>query len=116
MDASLQFAVANSAGEVPPLVTQALSTLYSDFFLVFPIGTSGLLLASALVVLRFGALPAWLGWVALVLGIISLTPGGFFAFFGIFAWVAVVSVVLFQRGEPGRPAPAQPTPAQPTLG
>src|SRR4029453_5807951 len=55
-----QFVVADSAGDVAPTVTQALSVLYSDFFFVFPVGISVWLVASALVVLRFGALPAWL--------------------------------------------------------
>jgi hypothetical protein len=104
VDSSLQFVVADSAGDVPPTVTQALSVLYSDFFFVFPVGISVWLLASALVVLRFGALPAWLGWAALVLGIVALTPAGFFSFVGVFAWVAVVSIVLFRQSAPTAPA------------
>ena len=110
VDSALQFAVAESAGDVPPVVTQTLSTLYSDFFFGFPVGIGTLLLASALVILRTGVLPAWVGWAALVLGIISLTPLGFFAFFVVFAWIAVVSVMLFQReSRPVAPAPAAPT-------
>jgi hypothetical protein len=105
VDASLQFAVAESVGDVPPGVTQTLSVLYGNFFLVFPVGLATLLLASALVILRTGALPAWLGWVALVLGILSLTPVGFFAFILVLVWIAVVSVVLYQQ----QPAPPTPT-------
>jgi hypothetical protein len=41
--------------------------------------------------------------VAFVLGIVSLTPIGFFAFLVVLAWIAVTSVVLF-RQQPG-PAP-----------
>jgi hypothetical protein len=76
--------------------------LYNDFFLGFPVGLGTFLLASALAILRTGVLPAWLGWVALLLGIISLTPIGFFAFFVVLAWIAVVSVMLFQQES--RPA------------
>jgi hypothetical protein len=100
VDSSLQFAVADSVGDVPPQVTQSLSVLYGDFFLAFPVGLGTLLLASALVVLRTRVMPAWLGWVALVLGIVSLTPVGFFAFLLVLVWIAVVSVVLF-RQQPG---------------
>jgi hypothetical protein len=102
-DASIQFAAADSADKVPPGVTQALSVLYSDFFLVFPVGVAPLMLATALVILRTRVLPVWLGWVALVVGIVAVTPAGFFAFLVVLVWVAVVSVLLFQR-EP-RPTP-----------
>ena len=110
IDSSFQFAVAESVGDVPPEVTQSLSVLYGNFFLGFPVGLGTLLLASALVILRTGALPAWLGWVALVLGIVALTPVGFFAFLLILVWIAVVSVVLYQQ----QPEPA--TPAATTIG
>jgi hypothetical protein len=102
VDSSLQFAVAESVGDVPPAVTQTLSVLYSDFFFGFPVGLATLLLASSLVILRTRVMPVWLGWVALLLGIVSLTPVGFFAFFVVLVWIAVVSVVLFQQ-ETGRP-------------
>jgi hypothetical protein len=36
-------------------------------------------------VLRHGALPKWLGWVALVLAVIAFTPIGFVAFIGALA-------------------------------
>ena len=106
VDASIQFAVAESVGDVPPGVTQTLSVLYSDFFLGFPVGVGTLLLAAGLAILRTKVLPVWLGWVAFVLGIVSLTPVGFFAFFVVLAWIAVVSVMLFRQ---------QPDPVQPTL-
>ena len=100
VDASIQFAVAESVGDVPPGVTQTLSVLYSDFFLGFPVGVGTLLLAAGLAILRTKVLPVWLGWVAFVLGIVSLTPVGFFAFLVVLAWIAVVSVMLF-RQQPG---------------
>jgi hypothetical protein len=100
VDASLQFAVAESAGDVPTGVTHTLSVLYSNFFLVFPVGVGTLLLAAGLAILRTKVMPAWLGWVAFLLGIVSLTPAGFFAFLVVLVWVAVVSVVLFQQ-QPG---------------
>jgi hypothetical protein len=110
-DGALQFAIAESVGDVPPVATQTLSALYNNFFFGFPVGIGTLLIASSLVILRTKVLPAWLGWVALLLGIVALTPAGFFAFLVVLAWIAVVSVMLFQRQSP--PAPAQtalPTP------
>jgi hypothetical protein len=111
VDGALQFAVADSVGDVPPGVTQTLSVLYNDFFLGFPVGLGTLMLATALVLLRTRVLPMWLGWFALVLGIASfLGPAGFVAFLVFLVWVAIVSVVLYQRIEP----PATPPPAATT--
>jgi hypothetical protein len=108
IDASLQFAVADSVGEVPPNVTQTLSVLYSDFFLIFPVGFVPLFVASALVILRTRVLPAWLGWTALVLGILGLAgPVGFFAFLVGLLWIAAASIIMFQQGNAAPPAPGQ---------
>ena len=41
-----------------------------------------LLLATGLSIVLYGALPKWLGWIAILLGVIGLTPIGFFAFLG----------------------------------
>jgi hypothetical protein len=110
-DASLQFAVADSVGDVPPLVTQSLSVLYSDFFLGFPVGVGVFGVATGLVLLRTGLLPAWLGWFIFVVGILSFIPFvGFFGIFLVFAWIIVVSIMLFQRGDAAAP-PAPTAPA-----
>jgi hypothetical protein len=110
VDSALQFATADSVGDVPPNVTQTLSVLYSDFFLGFPVGFGTLMLASALVLLRTRVMPRWLGWFALVLGIAAfLGPIGFGAFLVFLVWVAVVSVLLYQRRD-ATPAPPPPAP------
>ena len=111
VDASLQFAVADSAGEVPPLVTQSLSVLYSDFFLIFGVGMAPFMLATGLVIVRTAALPVWLGWFALLIGVVALTPLGFAGFFGILIWIVIASILLFQQESP--PAVAPPAPATP---
>ena len=109
-DSALQFAVADSVGDVPAEVTQSLSVLYNDFFLGFPIGFGTLMLATALVLLRTKVLPTWLAWFALVLGIAAFFgPVGFFAFLVFLIWAAIVSVVLYQRGEPTATPPPAPT-------
>jgi hypothetical protein len=103
VDASLQFATAESVGDVPPVATQTLSALYNNFFFGFPAGVGTLLLASSLVILRTRVLPVWLGWFAFVLGIISISPLGFFAFFAVFLWIAIVSVMLYTKQGPATP-------------
>ena len=55
-----------------------------------------------------GGLPAWLGWFALVIGIVSITPLGFFGFLALLVWIVIASVVLFQQESPAPPAAAAP--------
>ena len=110
---SFQFAAADVADDsgVAPQAIQALSVLQSDFF--FPL-TAGLLvgmLASAAAVLRFGAFPRWTGYLALVVGILFVTPLFFIAFPLAGIWVIIVCVLMFRAaGASGRAAPASPGP------
>jgi hypothetical protein len=106
VSSALQFAVAESVGDVPPVATQTLSVLYSDCFFGFPVGFGTLLLASSLVILRTGVLPVWLGWASLVLAIVFVTPAGEFLFPLVLLWILVVSVMLYQKQSPAAPAQA----------
>lgn len=100
-----QFAAGETAGDVPDEVTQTLSVLNSDFFIPLAAGNVIALLATGIATVRYGALPRWLGWVAIVLGIVSLTPVGFFAFIAAGLWVLIVSVLLtgVDRTSPAGP-------------
>lgn len=102
----LNFAVAEAAGEAPGGVIHALSSLNNGLFFPFIGGFGVFMLASGFGILHTRVLPAVAGWLALVLGVLSFTPVGFFAFLGAVIWVAVVAVMLYRRGE--RPAPAAP--------
>src|SRR5436190_3058055 len=87
---SLQFTVADTVGDVPPIATQTLSVASSDFFFPFLAGIAIMSFASGICTLRFGGLPKWLGWVAIVIGIVTVTPVGFAGFLAAFIWVLVV--------------------------
>jgi hypothetical protein len=101
--AGFGFAAADIADDVPdvaPAVVQTLSVLNSDFFLLVAGGTGLFMIATGLAVVRFGALPTWMGYVAVVLGIAAVTPLGFFAFLATGIWILIASVLLYQRGQP----------------
>lgn len=102
---AFQFAAADTAGDVPAEVTQTLSVLFADFFFPLAGGTLLALLSVGIAALRHGVLPRWLGYAAIVVAIVALTPAGFFAFLAAGVWVLVVSVVLYSRGTA---PPAQP--------
>jgi hypothetical protein len=85
--------------------------MQAGFFFPLSIGFSVFLLASGLAMVRGAMLPAWPGWVAIALGVLAVTPGGFFAILGMLAWVAAISVMLFMRGEsPTMPGAGQALP------
>jgi hypothetical protein len=99
IDATINFALAESVDDVDPAAVQALSALWSNDFLPFVLGAFVLLLSAGISIVRHGALPKWLGWVAIVLGVISLTPAGFIGFIGFALWTAIISVMLALRAR-----------------
>jgi hypothetical protein len=117
VNASLQLTVAWAADdrEMTPQAIQALSALYSNFFIPILAGLAVFFLATGLAMVRGGA-PAWLGWSALVIGLVGLTPAGFIGLLVGLLWILVYSVRLFMAQAPAGPAAppaANPPPARP---
>lgn len=95
--AASQFALTEAADAKQPAVAQALNVIDQNNFAPSVIGLAVVLLASAWHVLAARSLPVWLGWVSLVLGILSLAgPAGFIAFLLFPLWVLAVAVTLFR--------------------
>jgi hypothetical protein len=113
--ASLGFAAADTAGDVPGDVTQTLSVLGSEFFFPVAAGYAIFLLAAGILAVRTAVLPAWLAWSAIVVGVLCVTPVGFFALLVGLVWLLIVSVLLYRRevGPADRQAPAAPTAPSP---
>lgn len=97
VDGMIQFAIADRAEDVHPVAVQALQTLWDNDFLPLVVGSTLLLVGSGLSIIRHGALPKWLGWIAILLGVVSLTPAGFVGFLGGAVWIVIVSVLLALR-------------------
>lgn len=79
---------------IGPLGAQALNALDAEDFQVFAIGTAIALLGAGSVMTRSPGLTRWLGWVALLVGVASFTPIGFFGFLAANVWIAVISIRL----------------------
>ena len=110
IDSTIAFALSEAADDIDPAAAQALQALWDNDFMPFALGSIVLLLASGLSIVRHGALPKWLGWVAIVLGVISMTPAGFVGFLGAAVWVVIVSVMLSMRARAAQtPPPAGQT-------
>jgi hypothetical protein len=107
--AGIGFTLGDAADELDESAIVTLNALNSDMFFTVAVGTAVFNLGLALAILRHGALPRALGWVALVVGIVGLTPLGFFAFLATGIVVIWASVVLAQRATASA-APPPPAP------
>lgn len=104
--AGLAFTLGDVADRLEPEATQALNALNADLFFPLAAGIATFLFATGLVAVRTRALPPWLAWAAVVIGVACITPLGFFAFLASIAWVFVASVVLARvTGPPVARAP-----------
>jgi hypothetical protein len=108
IDTTIAFAIADAADDIDPIGVQALQALWDNDFVPIAMGAVIFLLSAGLGIVQTGALPRWLGWVAIVLAIVGLTPIGFAAFLAGGIWIVVVSILLTMRA---RAVPPQAAPA-----
>jgi hypothetical protein len=69
------------------------------------------LLAISAAAIAGRALPRWLGWIALPLGLVQLTPLGFFGGLVFWAWAAIAGVYMAARPLRDIPAGTKQSPA-----
>jgi hypothetical protein len=103
IDTTILIALSEAADDIDPVAVQSLQALWDNDFVPLVLGVLMFLWATGLAVIRTGALPKWVGWVMIVLGVIGLTPIGFAAAVGAAILVLVLSILLSVRA---RSAPA----------
>lgn len=106
IDATISLAIAERADDIDPIAVQALQTLWDNDFIPIALGTLLFLWATGISVVTNGALPKWIGWVMIVLGVVALTPLGFAAFIGTAVLILVISILLAVRARSATPAAA----------
>jgi hypothetical protein len=106
-------ALADHPSLLTPGVAQALNLLNNDLFFPVAAGSCVFYISAGLAIVRTGALPKWLGWVAIVLGVISVSPAFFVGFLAAIPWVLITGILMYIRGGPvtAVPAPIPPAPA-----
>jgi hypothetical protein len=103
--AGLAFTLGDAVDDVEGPTIQTLHVLNNDMFLTVAVGTFAFMLGSGIAVLRTGILPKWLGWVAIVVSVLAITPVFFIVFAVMGLWVLAVSVLLY-LAERTKPATA----------
>lgn len=107
----LNFTLADFADELDPTAAQAILALNYDLFFPVALGTEVFFLATGIAMVRGAGFPSWLGWLAIVIGVVALTPVGFFALLAGLVWIIVAGVLFAVRpaeASPGPPPPAAP--------
>jgi hypothetical protein len=103
-DATLSATLVDTVDDIEPASVQTLNALWNNDYVPLGLGALLITLASGLSIIRHGALPKWLGWVAIVLAVVLVTPIGFAGFIGTGLWIVVVSIMLARRADEGAPA------------
>jgi hypothetical protein len=82
-------------------VAQTLNLLDNDDWLPVVVGLSIVALATGMAAIRSQALPRWLSWASVVLGVLAVSgPIGGIAFLLAPVWTLAVGIVLIRRSSP----------------
>ena len=99
IDTAMLWALAENAGNLEPTTVQGLQSVLDNNIVPYAAGAAVFLLAAGISIVRHGALPRWLGWVAIVLGVASVSATVIaIPLAGI--WILIVSVMLALRTRP----------------
>ena len=112
VDGTISLALAEEAENLDPTSVQTLQALWDNDWLPMAVGLAVFLISTGVSIIQTGLLPKWLGWIALLLFVLSFTPAGFVAFLAGAVLIIVISVMLALRGDRA-PAATTPPPAAP---
>lgn len=99
------WALARNAKTLSVTAAQTLNVAQNDVVLGTAAGWFVFSAVAWLAILRTRALPSWLAWVSLAVGILVLTPIEFLGFLLFVLWVAVASILTARRWNPAAPRP-----------
>jgi hypothetical protein len=91
--------LAQDSGHLDPSAAQALNALGSDAVIT---NTAGLIvfgIAAGLGILRSGRLPRWLGWMAIAMAVVVVTPVEPLSFIALVIWMVILSLLIWRRSE-----------------
>jgi hypothetical protein len=105
--AFVHYALADAADSAKTISTvQVLNVLDNTDFIPVADGMGVLVLGAGMSAVRHGGLARWLGWAGVVIGVLTFTPAGFFAFLASGLWIAIASILLVRARQSAAPASA----------
>ena len=105
--AFVHYALADAADSIKTIGTvQVLNVLDNTDFIPVAAGMGVLVLGAGMSAVRHGGLARWLGWAGVVIGVLTFTPAGFFAFLASGLWIAIASIMLVGARQSAAPASA----------
>jgi hypothetical protein len=105
--AAIHVALADSAKYVGPDTIRGLAALDNDSYVPMAAGIGAMVLAAGGSLVRTRLLPLWVGIVAIIAGVATFTPAGFFAVLLGALWIFVTSI-WFAARPPAAPETATP--------
>ena len=98
--------LAQDAGHLDASAAQALNALNNNAVATNTAGIIVFGIAAGLAILRGRVLPHWLGWVAIAMAVVVVTPLEGFSFLALVVWMLIVSILMWLRGGQARRDPA----------
>jgi hypothetical protein len=99
----LTYALTDSPSTLDPAAAQALNVLAAGMVLIPAAGFFVFGISIGLAILRGTGLPKWLGWMAIAMGIVVVTPAEGFSFLALVGWMVIVSILMLMgRGQAGQ--------------
>jgi hypothetical protein len=91
------WALAQDSAHLDPAAAQGLNVLGSD---AVATNTAGLIvfgIAAGLAILSSGRLPSWLGWMAIAMAVVVVTPAEALSFIALAIWMVILSILMWRR-------------------
>ncbi|MGH2831941.1 MAG: hypothetical protein ACRDK2_04125 [Solirubrobacteraceae bacterium] len=96
----IEYGLAHNLHDFTPEAAKTLSFISTELFLPVLAGAFILAVCAGLAILRGAALPKWMGWVALVIGIAALIPPASFpALLALLLWTLIASILMYRRAN-----------------
>jgi hypothetical protein len=117
ISSGVEFGLANEIHHLGPESVKTLNFITEEVAFLPVIGGAFVFAVGAgLAILRGAPLPRWLGWVAIVLGILALIPPTSFpSLLGFAIWSVIVSVLIYRRSASDTKGVAAGVAASPEL-
>jgi hypothetical protein len=110
--AGIEYGLAYNLHNLSPEAIKTLNFISTELFLPVQAGEFVFGVCGGLAILRGTALPKWLGWVAIVIGVVVLIPSAsFYALLAFAIWSIVVSILVYRRLRAPVGASTVPQPA-----